>query len=83
MRDDYTSLLYVYEGDITVGNSHYRLIGGKLARLSTRGLIRIRASVGCKVLVMTRKPIGEPIVQQGPFVMNTTEEIQQAVREYS
>jgi len=32
---------------------------------------------------MTGKPIGEPVVQHGPFVMNKVEEIQQAIRDYN
>ncbi|MFC3880347.1 pirin family protein [Algoriphagus namhaensis] len=33
-------------------------------------------------LILEGKPIGEPVVQHGPFVMNTVEEIQQTMREY-
>ena len=36
----------------------------------------------CAFLLLAGKPIGEPIVQYGPFVMNTREEIEQAIREY-
>ena len=35
-----------------------------------------------RFLVLAGKPIGEPVVQYGPFVMNTREEIEQAVRDY-
>jgi redox-sensitive bicupin YhaK (pirin superfamily) len=34
------------------------------------------------VLLIAGKPLGEPIAQHGPFVMNTNEEIFQAVRDY-
>ena len=37
---------------------------------------------GARFLVLAAKPIREPIVQYGPFVMNTREEIEQAIRDY-
>jgi hypothetical protein len=33
-------------------------------------------------LILEGKPIGEPVVQHGPFVMNTQEEIRETMREY-
>jgi redox-sensitive bicupin YhaK (pirin superfamily) len=81
--DGYSSLVYVYEGSAHLGGDDYELSPGKLARLSRSGIVRIRASASSRVLVMTGKPINEPIVHHGPFVMNTVEEIQQAVRDYS
>ena len=35
-----------------------------------------------RLLLIAGKPIGEPIVQYGPFVMNTREEIEQTLRDY-
>ena len=81
--DEYTALVYVYEGSAYVGDSEYQLGKSKLARLSTRGMLRIKAVAGSRILLMTGKPIGEPIVQSGPFVMNSLEEIQQAIKDYS
>ena len=37
---------------------------------------------GARFLVLAAKPIREPVVQYGPFVMNTREEIEQAIRDY-
>lgn len=82
--DDYTSLLYVYEGSVSIGDSDYQVKTGQLARTNRQGLLRITAqTTGSRALVMTGKPIEEPIVHQGPFVMNTQAEIRQAIADYT
>ena len=51
--------------------------------LSDGDAVRIQAGAqGARVLVLAAKPIREPIVQYGPFVMNTREEIEQAIADY-
>ena len=37
---------------------------------------------GARLLLIAGKPSGEPVVQYGPFVMNTREEIEQTLRDY-
>jgi redox-sensitive bicupin YhaK (pirin superfamily) len=37
---------------------------------------------GAKAILIAGQPLGEPIAQYGPFVMNTNEEIYQAVEDY-
>ena len=81
--DGYTALIYVYAGSAAIGGSDYQLSQGKIARLSRDGRLALTASRDTKLLLITGKPIGEPIAQRGPFVMNTMEEIHQAVRDYS
>jgi hypothetical protein len=51
--------------------------------LSAGDAVRIEAGAkGARVLVLAAKPLGEPVVQYGPFVMNTREEIEQAIADY-
>ncbi|MFO6030202.1 pirin-like C-terminal cupin domain-containing protein, partial [Pseudomonas aeruginosa] len=42
----------------------------------------LRSAAGARVLELAGKPLREPIVQYGPFVMNSREEIEQALRDY-
>lgn len=81
--DGHNTLLYVYEGSANIAGSDYVLSAGKLGRLSHEGELVLHAEAGTRLLVITGKPLQEPIVHYGPFVMNTTEEIEKAVRDYS
>lgn len=81
--DGHNVLVYVYEGSTTVGDSDYTLAAGKMARLSQESELLLQAAAGTRVLVISGKPLDEPIVHYGPFVMNTMDEIQQAVNDYS
>lgn len=78
--DGHRLLLYVFEGEITVAGK--RLAKNKLARLSEHGSLHLASSEGARVLLLAGRPIREPIVQYGPFVMNSREEIEQALRDF-
>lgn len=79
----YTALVYVYAGSATIHASDYQLSQGRMARLSRDGRLLLTAQGDSRLLLVTGKPIGEPIAHRGPFVMNTMEEIDQAIRDYS
>ena len=81
--DGQTALLYVYEGSICVGERKIRIATRQLARLSRTGAIGLTADSDSRLLLITGKPIGEPIVHYGPFVMNSREEIEQAIADYN
>ena len=83
LPENYTALIYVYEGVAEIGANSYKLSAGQLARLSKGDSIRLRADAGARILIITGKPIGEPIVHYGPFVMNSVEQIEQAIRDYN
>lgn len=73
-------LLYVFDGEVLVNGQP---VGTRqLARLGDQGELRLASSKGGRVLLLAGKPLGEPIVQYGPFVMNTREEIEQALRDF-
>jgi redox-sensitive bicupin YhaK (pirin superfamily) len=79
----HNAFLYVYEGAATVGEDA-RPLPFRAAGLLTPGeSVRIAAGeAGVRLLFFAGKPIGEPVVQYGPFVMNRPEEIMQAIADY-
>lgn len=79
IRDGHRLLLYVFEGEISVAGKP--VTKHQLARLSEHGEVRVSSENGARVLLLAGRPIGEPIVQYGPFVMNSRDEIEQALRD--
>ena len=75
--------LYAYEGEAVVGAGRAPLPRRAAGLLSEGDGVRIEAlERGARVLLLAGHPIGEPVVQYGPFVMNTREEIGQALADY-
>jgi hypothetical protein len=79
----HNAFLYVYEGAATVGEDA-RPLPFRAAGLLTPGTsVRIVAGgQGVKLLFLAGRPIGEPVVQYGPFVMNSVAEIEQAILDF-
>ena len=76
-----TAFIYLFEGDATVGDK--ALQEQQLAVLDVGERISITAgSDAARFLLVTGSAIGEPIVQYGPFVMNTRDEINQALEDF-
>ncbi|MEQ9009246.1 MAG: pirin-like C-terminal cupin domain-containing protein [Ekhidna sp.] len=74
--------IYFYKGnEIIIGEEILREQQG--ADLHADQKITLKAGgEEAHLLLLQGKPIGEPVVQQGPFVMNTQEEIYDTIREY-
>jgi redox-sensitive bicupin YhaK (pirin superfamily) len=81
LRDGYSAGLYVVEGRILVNGEKVETT--ELAVLDRKGdEIELDAITDAIVFVMNGAPIDEPVVGHGPFVMNTSREIQQAFADY-
>jgi len=80
IKDGYNAFAYPYEGELEVGNDvlHSHVAGV----LSVKGEFHAKATKATRFILLAAKPIGEPVVQYGPFVMNTRQEIEQAIRDY-
>jgi redox-sensitive bicupin YhaK (pirin superfamily) len=88
-RADFNALVYVMAGEGTVGEERRPIRMGQLAVLSAGETITVAAnptqesrSPVMDVLILGGLPIREPVVQYGPFVMNTKAEIVQAFEDY-
>jgi hypothetical protein len=79
----HNAFLYQYEGSSYIG-AKKEALENRIAALLTDGDTALieAGEEGARVLALAGKPIGEPIVQYGPFVMNTREEIEQALQDY-
>jgi len=74
--------LYFFKGDAA-------MVGGQLVQgpvaVSLEADVEVALEAGegvCEFLLLQGRPIGEPVAQYGPFVMNTQQEIQQAMQDY-
>ena len=81
---NHNSFIYLVEGNIKIGKSkHQRIDGSSLIVLKKGKNLNVKALKRSKFLLIAGKPIGEAIARGGPFVMNTKQEILQAMEDYN
>lgn len=79
----HNAFVYVYAGEVTIGG---RTVGEQ--RLAVLGNdpaadgVTLSTVAGARVLVLAGRPLGEPIAQWGPFVMNSRGEVEQAIDDF-
>jgi quercetin 2,3-dioxygenase len=81
----HNAFVYPFEGSVDVGSagSARTLATHQAGILSDGDAVALTGGPnGGRVLLLAGRPLGEPVVQYGPFVMNTREEIDQAIRDY-
>ena len=88
-RPDFNALVYVLAGHGTVGPDRHPVKEGQLAVMGEGNQVTIFGdpkqdgpSPSLEILLLGGNPIGEPVAWHGPFVMNTREEIIQAIEDY-
>lgn len=75
-----SSQFYVYQGQVQVGD---KLVSrGELAQLDHGDTLRLMARQDSGLLLFGGLALNEPVAHYGPFVMNTREEIDQAIKDY-
>ena len=80
LNPDFQAMLYVYRGEIQLGENKVKQ--GTLALLGNGEGLALSADSEAGVLLLSGHPINEPVVHYGPFVMNTMDEIEQAIEDY-
>ncbi len=81
MSSDLTAFVYLFEGDAVIGGTD--IVEHSFVVLSKGDNLVIKAkSESVRFILVAGRPIGEPIVQHGPFVMNSQDEIHQAMADY-
>ena len=79
----HNSFIYLIEGEIKIGNNkHNKVNNSTLIVLANGAKLNIKGLTKSKFLLVSGKPIDEPIARGGPFVMNTREEILKAIQDY-
>jgi redox-sensitive bicupin YhaK (pirin superfamily) len=79
----HNAFVYVYRGELRIGETQVPLQRmAILANAADRDGITLSATQPSRVLLIAGKPLGEPIAQYGPFVMNSEAEIRQALDDY-
>jgi quercetin 2,3-dioxygenase len=80
---DHNGFVYVYRGEVVIGDqtvpSQRMAI---LANSADADGVVIEASADARLILVAGKPLLQPIVQYGPFVMNSQDEIYQALQDF-
>lgn len=79
----HNAFIYVYRGAVKVGDTlveSHRM--GILSNTTEADGVTLTATEDARLIMIAGKPLNEPIVQYGPFVMNTQEEIHQAMDDF-
>ncbi|WP_061035438.1 MULTISPECIES: pirin family protein [Vibrio] len=74
-------MVYAYKGNVSLGDRVVKQ--GEMALLSQGDTAELNANEASGALIFIGEPIDESVVHYGPFVMNSIEEIEQAIQDYN
>jgi redox-sensitive bicupin YhaK (pirin superfamily) len=83
VQKDFTNFVYVYEGNLEAGREGRQVAPHQLALFdAVQGELFVKANTQSRFLVLAAAPLREPVARRGPFVMNTEQEIREAILDY-
>jgi redox-sensitive bicupin YhaK (pirin superfamily) len=82
LPDGHTLVVVVLAGTVEANGEHVARAAEVVLFGREGGSITLKANGDAKLLALSGEPIDEPVAAQGPFVMNTPEEIRQAVADF-
>jgi quercetin 2,3-dioxygenase len=82
LSESHNAFVYVYRGGLRIGEQEVPVQRMAILRNTGDGVRLTAGSDGARAILIAGKPLKEPIVQYGPFVMNTQQEIFKAVEDF-
>jgi len=80
LPEQHAAFLYVFEGAVQIGSNAIK--AGELVVLSEGREVRLSATEDSRAILVAGRPLKEPVARYGPFVMNTREQLIQAVEDF-
>ncbi len=80
--NDDNTFVFVIAGGLRVGDRERSLAERQLGILRHGTSVKVKAETGTRFLLVSARPLNEPVARGGPFVMNTKQEILQAFSDY-
>jgi hypothetical protein len=85
--ENFNALAYVIRGELRAGDEGRLVREGQMASFGGGDAVRLavddKATEPADLLLLAGQPLNEPVERYGPFVMNTRQEIVQAIRDYN
>jgi redox-sensitive bicupin YhaK (pirin superfamily) len=80
---DHNVFAYVYKGALDIGAGQGSTVRrGEIALLTTGSGVSVNSDESTRFILVGGRPLNEPIARYGPFVMNTPDEIRQAIMDF-
>ena len=83
LPETHNAFVYVYRGAVAIGGKDVPAQRMAILANAGDGMRLVAGADGARVILIAGKPLKEPIVQYGPFVMNSQQEIVQAIADFN